>query len=176
MKVVFDIQRLHPLALKRGVGFYTENLVKALNNLEDSNEYILSQKRLKNINFDLIHYPFFDPFFLTLPFLKKKPAIVTIHDLTLIKFPKQYQPGLKGKAKFIIQNLSLKNISAVITDSINSKKDILKILRIPENKVHVVYLAADKNFKKLANNKWEVKVREKYHLPNKFILYVGDLN
>ena len=43
--------------------------------------------------FDLIHYPYFDPFFLTMPLLGKygkKPYVVTVHDLIPLKYPEEF--------------------------------------------------------------------------------------
>lgn len=176
MKVVIDISQLHPLALKRGVGFYTLNLFKSLKELKDKNQFFLQKNKKEKIKADLIHYPYFDPFFLTLPLVKNKPTVVTIHDLTLLKFPQYYPSGVRGKIKWQIQKISLKGVKAIITDSKNSKKDIEKIIGFPKEKIFVVYLACGKEFKKLKVKSSKSKVKEKYRLPDDFILYVGDLN
>ena len=44
MKILIDISQLHPMALKRGVGFYTRNLYQALKTLKDSNQYYLKRE------------------------------------------------------------------------------------------------------------------------------------
>ncbi len=177
MKVVIDISLLHPAALKRGVGFYSLNLFQALKNLGDKNQYFL--KKGKDISFspDLVHYPFFDPFFLTLPCLIRKKAIVTIHDLTPLKFPQHYPSGVKGKIKWQMQKRLVKNAKAIITDSHNSKKDTVEIIGYPQERIFPIYLAADDNFQPLKMKQLMIKrLREKYHLPEKFLFYVGDLN
>ncbi|MFC1711807.1 glycosyltransferase family 4 protein [Patescibacteria group bacterium] len=176
MKIALDISRLNPAALKRGVGFYALNLSKALSTLNDGNQYLLLTKKTDINGFDLIHYPYFDPFFLTLPIIKKLPTVVTVHDLTPIKFSQHYPQGVKGSLKWQIQRLSLKSVNHVITDSLNSKNDLNKVLNINDNKISVIYLAADKEFTQINNQVKFKEIREKFRLKGKFLLYVGDVN
>lgn len=161
----------------RGTGFYLRNLKESLLESEKSNEYIFftrGEKLPKDV--DLVHYPYFEPFFLTLPVFNKNPFVVTVHDLTPLVFPKYFPAGLKGSLKWKIQRASLKKAKKIITDSISSKNDIIKYTGISEGKIEMVYLAAGSDFKKrnLSQNEIE-KLLNKYHLPKKFALYVGDV-
>ncbi len=175
MKVVIDIAKLHPQALKRGSGIYAFQLYDSLLGLKDQNQYFLRhipEHREANV----VHFPYFDPFFLTLPLIKEVPTVVTVHDLIPIRFIKHYPPGLRGKIKWFWQNLSLKGAAAVITDSNSSKKDIIKLAKIPSEKVSVIYLAASQSFKKLTSGNWREKIMHRHNLPKKYLLYVGDIN
>lgn len=182
MRVVIDISQLHPAALKRGVGFYTLNLFNSLKKLDDDNSYLLKREKEEGIRkekeekVDLIHYPYFDPFFLTLPLVKNKPVVVTVHDLTPLKFPQHYPSGIRGKIKWQIQKTSLKGTRAIITDSENSKKDLIEIASLPKDKISVVYLAPGRGFKKLEEENYKFKIKKAYQLQDRFVLYVGDLN
>jgi len=183
MRIVIDISRLHPAALKRGVGFYALNLFTALKDLHDDNEYLFKKQKAGQIWSDIVHFPYFDPFFLTLPIVKKTKIIVTVHDLTLLKFPDYYPSGIRGKIKWQIQKRLLKKADAIITDSRNSKEDINAIIGYPKDKIFVVNLAAGKEFTKLAignppagRTGWQLTIKEKYQLPDIFLLYVGDVN
>jgi glycosyltransferase involved in cell wall biosynthesis len=152
----------------RGVGFYRNNLVSALGEL-DGVEVVVE-------NSDLVHYTFFDLFYHTLPNSSDVPTVVTIHDLTPLVLPEYYPMGIRAKLNFDRQKMALKNVSAIITDSNNSKKDIVDILKIKPEKVFVTYLAVDNAYSKTPTDKTLIEVREKYHLPKKFILYVGGIN
>jgi glycosyltransferase involved in cell wall biosynthesis len=88
-------------------------------------------------------------------------------------FPKAYPPGIRGKVKFILQKQTLQKVTHVITDSKTSKADIVKYLDYPQEKISVIYLAPA-NDRSTKTPKDEVI--EKYHLPPRFILYVGDIN
>lgn len=49
-------------------------------------------------------------------------------------------------------------------------------MKIPEEKVFVVYLAAEDFYKPLKIDDWSKEIREKYHLPQRFVLNLGDVN
>lgn len=159
----------------RGTGFYLENLKSSLLKYYPENKYIFftrGEKLPKDI--DVVHYPYFEPFFLTLPLFKKNKTVITVHDLTTLVFPKEFPAGIKGKIKWLIQKRSLKNSDAVIADSICSKNDIIKYTGINSFKISVVHLAASEGFKKLEKSSIPPSIRKKYNLPEKFVLYVGD--
>lgn len=160
----------------RGTGSYTDQLIKALKQMKDRVDVQLIQFTDSQDRFDLIHYPYFDPFFLTLPLFKKKPTIVTVHDLIPLKFSDHFPKGIKGTIKWYIQKLSLLSTSAIVTDSYASQKDILQFTWIPKEKIHVVHLAAGEEFQKVKDMRILQSVRRKYHLTDDFILHVGDVN
>ena len=125
---------------------------------------------------NLLHYPFFDFFFPTLKVPDGLAVVVTVHDAIPLRFPEHYPPGLKGTVNLWRQRQNLKRVSAVITDSLSSKHDLEAYLKIPDQKISVVPLGPQ--FPRLSrlNLREESKVREKYHLPPKYLLYVGDVD
>ena len=179
MNIAIDISPLktgHYLQHRvRGTGFYLQNLCKALEENYPENKYIYFKRgdKLKE-KVDIFHYPYFEPFFLTLPLLQKNKTIITVHDLTPLVFPNHFKAGAKGVVKWWIQRRSLRAASAIITDSQSSKNDIVKYVDIEQTKIKVIYLAADPEFRILSSKEKLKQVREKYGLPQKFALYVGD--
>jgi glycosyltransferase involved in cell wall biosynthesis len=180
MKIAIDISPLnsgHYLQHRvRGTGFYLQNLKKSLENYYPENKYVYFNRGDKlDLDVDIVHYPYFEPFFLTLPLFSKNKTVVTVHDLTPLVYPDHFESGFKGNIKWQIQKLALNGVSGVITDSQSSKKDIIKYAGIPENKIKVVYLAAGSEFRVLKDKEKEKEnIRKKYNLPQEFILYVGD--
>ncbi len=161
----------------RGVGFYVQNLKGSLVKYFPNNKYIFIED-LSDYpqSADILHIPYFDPFFVHLPKFKKAPFIVTIHDLTPVVFQEHFPVGIKGNLKWQAQKFLVKKADAIITDSESSKKDIISILGFDPVKVHVVYLAADKVFRKEPLNQVQKnEILKKYSLPQKFMLYVGDV-
>ena len=177
MKIAIDVSPLQTGHKVRGVGFYLGHLKNALVKYFPDNEYIFFEMGEKvPDNVDLVHFPYFEPFFLALPLYRKYKTVVTVHDLTPLVFPKAFPRGIRGEIKWQMQRYSLRKADAIITDSKSSKKDVVKFIGVPESKVSVVYLAAGEHFKKLASDDPTLKkVRKKYGLPEKFILYVGDV-
>lgn len=176
MRILIDTSPITNAHAIRGIGMYTRILAAYLDSLEDTT-VIRSATLAKDeqIEIDLIHYPFYDFFFDTLPLVKRAPTVVTIHDVIPLKYPKVYTPGLKGYFRSKKQQFALRNVNAVITDSVHSKNDIMKYLGIPSFKIHVVPLAANPELEHVGRVKVS-QIREKYSLPNTYILYVGDIN
>lgn len=176
IKVAIDTSPLSGASKFRGIGRYSIKLIEALKKTKKLEVLENSDKNFKPET-DIVHYPFFDFYFLTLPLIKKAKTVVTIHDCIPLIFPKDYPPGIRGKIKFFIQKYSLKTVSAVITDSESSKKDIVNFLSIPEEKVFRTYLAADSLYQKITvKDEEKKKLFKKYGLNKNFIMYAGDVN
>lgn len=174
IKVLLDDSPLHNANAIRGVGRYTQFLSQFLSKNKDL-ELVFSKSTPADFKPEVVHYPFFDLFFPTLPLIKKVKTIVTIHDVIPLLYPAYYPVGKKGKLAFLKQKLALRNVDAVITDSDASKTDIAKYLGVEMNKIHVVYLAPSPDLS--AQGETEVqRVKRKYKLPKKYLLYVGDIN
>lgn len=98
------------------------------------NRYVSIQK-LKKGDFDVFHPTFFDDYFL--PYLNGKPFVLTIHDMIPELYPQYFDAEkdmqILGKRK--LAPLA----SAIIAVSETTKKDVVRILGVPKEKVHVVY-------------------------------------
>lgn len=163
---------------KRGIGIYTKELIEALVKHKSAHRYSFFT-RISEIPKDVdgVHYPFFDPFFLTLPWATPKPTVVTCHDLIPIVYPDHFPRGIRGEIKWQIQKRALAHIAlSIITDSQASKNDIEQILQYPKERIFSIPLAPRKVFQPIKDKKILSKLRETYKLNNKFILYVGDIN
>jgi glycosyltransferase involved in cell wall biosynthesis len=125
---------------------------------------------------DLVHFPYFDPFFLTLPPNARTPFVVTVHDLTPLVFPQHFPRGIRGEIKWQIQKRALRAARHVITDSEASKGDVVRLVRLPEDRITAVHLAANPDIQRVSDKKQLAAVGKKLTLPQKFFLYVGDLN
>lgn len=172
MKVFIETSPLNNAHAIRGIGVYTKYIVEGLHELQHDNFQLVNNRD----NADLIHYPFFDLFWPSLPLFKRgKKTVVTIHDVIPLLFPKAYPKGLKGSINLFRQKLSLQNVNAVVTDSKASQKDIHKHLGVPQEKIEVIYLAGNPQIQ-ITSEKANQAVRKKFNLPSDFILYVGDIN
>lgn len=147
----------------RGVGFYQENLIKALK--ATKNIQITS-----NSSADIDHYVFYDIFYKTLPTRFSRPTVVTVHDLTPLVLSNRYPKGILSTINMIRQWFALRKVDAVITDSQNSKQDLIKIFWIPEEKIHVTPLAVSESFHKNVTAEDIKRVKKKYNLPDKFVI------
>lgn len=168
----------HQGSLSRGVGFYAQRLFDSLSKKSEiSLEWMnLSFNPLAYQKFDLVHFPYFDFTFSTLPPVRLSKTVVTVHDMTPLVFPGHFPFGNRAKIIWPIQKKLLSGVDAVLTDSNTSKNDITKIAGISKEKVTVTYLAADPAFKKITDTIILYSIIVKYKLPEKFVLYVGGVN
>ena len=151
--------------------FITKNNFKGRKLLYDKFSYLFpkytSQGRnrlysieaLRKGDYDVFHPTFFEDYFL--PYLEKKPFVLTVHDMMPELFPQYFrQPKLEKKRK----KLLCEKASAIIAVSENTKKDLVELFDIPEDKINVIYHGAP-----------ETKEREhqKPIIEGRYILYVG---
>lgn len=172
MKIFYP--SLSTQSLTRGIGSYTRELIKSLEK-DYSHDIFYSSEYKQGVKKDpdLIHFPYFDPYFLTLPSRTNVPVVVTIHDLIPLKYPTHFPAGMRGKLKLFIQKKRLQHITHLITDSQASKSDIIKYLAFPDEKISVIPLAATSSRSTATLTK---EIKDKYNLPDRYLLYVGDIN
>lgn len=118
--------------------------------------------------FDLFH----GTNFTVIPTMKAK-SIVTIHDLAYMKYPETTSEKIyKHHTKWV--PFSVERSDCVIAVSEQTKRDLIDLLCTPEDKIHVIQLAAHASFRPLKFHEYEY-VYQKYQLPKKYILYVGTI-
>lgn len=177
MYVAIDTSPMQEGHKGRGIGNYTKLLKEALQKVKsDHSFYFFTRGEKLPENVDLVHYTYYDPFFLTLPLAQTSPFVVTVHDLIPLVYPEAFPRGVRGELKWLLQKKALENASRILTDSKASKTDIHNIIGFKSEKIDVVYLAPSPVFKKITDKKLLRDVKQRYSLPKKFILYVGDVN
>lgn len=102
----------------------------------------------------------------------KTRTVVTMHDLLFIK-----QPELFSKIDCAMYQKkylrSCKVANHIIAVSEQTKRDMLELTKIPEEKVEVVYQGCRPEFKLLVSETQKKSLKEKYRLPENFLLNVG---
>ena len=100
------------------------------------------------------------------------PTVISIMDLSYIHFPELFKKSdlyqLKNWTAY-----SVKNARKILTISKASKDDIMRVYRVPEDKVIVIYPGIKKNIKYQISNMDEI--RNKYGIRGEYILFVGTL-
>lgn len=165
---------MHNHSSTRGIGVYTRELIAALQKLHPKSKFISSTTLSEKMGIQLVHYPYFDPFFLSLKIFKNIPTIITIHDLIPLKFGAHFPVGIKGKLKWWVQRARARKVDHIITDSQCSKRDIVELIGVPENRVSVIPLGPNRS--QPLQVRLTKKIAQSYHLPDKYLLYVGDIN
>ena len=120
-----------------------------------------SIKKLQEGDFDVFHPTFFDDYFLE--YLKGKPFVLTIHDMIPELYPEYYDRDNEQ----IVYKRELAPLAAkIVTVSESTKRDVIRILNVPEEKIEVVYHGAP-----IIRNLNEESSRI---IPSPYILFVGE--
>ncbi|MCY0978397.1 glycosyltransferase family 1 protein [Chryseobacterium wangxinyae] len=100
--------------------------------------------------------------------------VVTIHDLIFMRYP-QYYSFFDRKIHFWKFKKSAEMADKIIAISEQTKRDIIQYLKIPEDKIEVIYQGCHQAFKKNQSEEFIQKTKQKFKLPERFILNVGTI-
>jgi glycosyltransferase involved in cell wall biosynthesis/radical SAM superfamily enzyme YgiQ (UPF0313 family) len=201
MRIAFDGTSLRPR--RTGVGYYTEHLLRhlaltarddeliVLSNrpvetdapLPERVEVVTAQRRmprmvwmqtgapaaLKRMRADVVHFTNG-----MLPVVSPVPSVVTIHDMSLRLYPR-YHPARRVLLNRPLVDLAARRADAIVTVSEAARRDIVRLYRIDPARVHVVYEAAAPAFRRVVDPAELQRVRTKYGLRERVILYVGTI-
>lgn len=201
MHIAFDGTTLRPG--RTGVGYYTEHLLRAAAEQcgDDqltvvSNRPIetatplpghvhqfvsggrlprfvwmqtLAPRLVRRLRADVVHFTNG-----MVPAATSVPTVVTIHDMSLTLMPR-FHPTRRVLLNRPFVNLAARRADAIITVSAAAKRDIVQVYGIDPSRVHVVHEAAAPEFRVMHDTEALRRVRERYGLADRFILYVGSI-
>jgi glycosyltransferase involved in cell wall biosynthesis len=132
-------------------------------------EQLYLPSRVSGCGIDVLHSPFY-----TWPLRCVQPGVVTICDMLYKVYPQWIgQPKLTFWRIFVPQ--AARRCRRIVTISENSKRDIVRFLRVPVEKVVVTPLAADGEFTAddgPCNGEVE-RIRRVYDVDSPYVLSVG---
>lgn len=185
-----------------GIGYYTQNLGDQLN-LEreievfsgsffgdrktewDKNSQYLGPFKTQALRSLLLDMPFrsekklakqIDLFHATdhyLPRLHKIPMVATIHDVIPLTYPKWYT--LQQRALHKGLGISMRWPDHIITVSEYSKKEILRVIKVPANRVSVIPNGVSQSWTRLIDHEELTAVRQRYGLSKRYVIFVGTI-
>lgn len=118
---------------------------------------------------DVFHSPDF-----VLPPVRQARTIVTVHDLSFLRFPEYAAKSLVAYLSAVVPR-SLQRADLILADSQWTKKDLVAMLGMPEGKIRVVPAGVGPEYQVITDVEMLREVRQKYQLPERFILHVGTL-
>lgn len=101
------------------------------------------------------------------------PKVTTVHDLVPFKFPHTSHQSIRNTHKKRL-NWVKKESKAIIAVSQSTKNDLLSILKIPEEKITVIYEAAERLFTPQPPTIINA-VKRRYKLPSDYIFSLSTL-
>lgn len=134
-------------------------------------DFFLGPRAIDRLGLDAVWFTKY-----VVPFGVKAATVTTVHDMVYY-MPElaAYPLGDTVYMRSMIRN-SCRRADAVVAVSQNTKRDILRILCAPEDKVHVIPEAADTKYRPIKNRNRLAQFRDKYQLPEQFILFTGGIS
>ncbi len=108
-----------------------------------------------------------------LPRLSAIRTVFTLHDLIFLFHPEAHKPMNRWFLTLMMPRF-LRAADAIIAVSECTKRDAVRCYGIPEEKITVIYEGVNPRFRP-ADPEAIAAVRQKYGLPERFILYVGTI-
>lgn len=120
-----------------------------------------SHALLQQSNFDIYHPTYYDAVDF-LPHLHGKPMVLTVYDMIHELFPEMMY---KSDATASHKCLMVQHAKRIIAISKSTKRDLMRILQVPESRIDVIYLGSSmKRCEHLENAP---------KLPSRYILFTG---
>lgn len=108
------------------------------------------------------------------PLFSPIPMVLTIHDLSLFR-----HPGSHPRRRVLFTGRLLPRLAqraaAIAADSEFTRQEILTLLKIPAERVHTVHCAAGEMFAPVTSAERLAEVRQRWQLPEHFVLFVGTI-
>src|SRR2546425_2547678 len=120
---------------------------------------------LATIRCDVYHAPDFIP-----PFVRRVPAVVTIHDLAFLKWPELLTAQSRRYYGQVAR--AVRSADRVIAVSARTRDDLIELVDAPAHRIDVVYEAADERFRPVGAEA-VAAVSTRLALPERYFLFVG---
>jgi glycosyltransferase involved in cell wall biosynthesis len=133
-------------------------------------EQLIAPNAAHHATVDLYHVPYFAP-----PLFPRTPTVVTIHDVIPLRLP-AYQLGGKVKAYMKLVSYAAHRATMIITVSQHAKQDMVDALKIPPERIRVIYEAAGDEYHPIADPEILATARARYGISERYIFYLGGLD
>jgi glycosyltransferase involved in cell wall biosynthesis len=117
---------------------------------------------------DLLHAPMN-----VAPWWTPCPVVVTIVDLAYMRYPYVHP---RGRRLYLtaFTRLTVRRARAVIAISDYTREEVVRLLGVPRERIHVTHLGVDGDFRPLPPDQVEAFRRQR-GLPERYLLYLGNL-
>ncbi|HLE15437.1 MAG TPA: glycosyltransferase family 1 protein [Anaerolineales bacterium] len=122
---------------------------------------------IRRLRIDLLHSLHY-----TRPFWLPCASVVTFHDMTFFLSPHLHTRSKRWFFPPAIR-MSARRADALTAVSESTRQDAIRILGIPAEKITTTPLGVDSNYRVIHDPLQRARVREKYRLPEQYVLYVG---
>ncbi len=133
-------------------------------------EQLTAPHAARHANVDLFHVPYFAP-----PLVVRTPTVVTIHDVIPLRLP-AYQFSGKIKAYMSLVSRAAHRATMIITVSQHAKQDMVDALKLPPERIRVIYEAAGDEYHPITDPAIQETTRARYGIGKRYLFYLGGLD
>jgi glycosyltransferase involved in cell wall biosynthesis len=138
--------------------------------LSDFWEHFILPLRLKEMGINVFHGPAS-----LIPFRKDHCGlVVTIHDLVAFLFPETIPLKYGAYMRYLLRQ-AVKKADRIIAVSNHTKEDLIKILKVPREKIVVIHEASSPIFRLENRRVVQNHLKEQYGITKKFIYHLGNI-
>lgn len=119
---------------------------------------------------DVLHFPDF----VIPPHLPGKKTLVTVHDLSFMITPECAEPKLRQYLDSAVPR-SVRKADHISVDAAAIKTDLVERLKVPPEKISVIYGGVSPDFHPITDQAALEEVRQRLKLPEKFVLFIGTI-
>jgi glycosyltransferase involved in cell wall biosynthesis len=124
---------------------------------------------LRTLGIDVFHAPAN-----VLPARLPCPSVVTVHDLAFMRYPQFLRPSRRlYQRRFTARSVA--RATQVVTVSESTKRDVIELMRVPEQRLHVIYPGIAADFQPVGDPVTLASFRARHGLPERYLLYLGTL-
>ncbi len=113
---------------------------------------------------------------LGLPSWRRFAAVVTIHDLAPLRWPREYLRLPHARLGHAAQYALARRADAIIAVSAATRDDVVSRLGVPAKRVHVIPEAVDADFAPPPRALALELTRARFRIPGRYVLYVGQFD
>ncbi|MDY6877792.1 MAG: glycosyltransferase family 1 protein [Chloroflexota bacterium] len=116
---------------------------------------------------------FYSPDFVLPPTRRSTRTLLTVHDLSFLRYPETFVPKLRSYLKRLVPR-SIARADVVLADSAATQADIVSLLGAPPDKVQVLYSGVHPRFRPGAEPGERERLQARYNIGNQpYVLSVG---
>lgn len=117
---------------------------------------------------------FYSPDFVLPPTLPTTRTLLTVHDLSFLRYPEHFVPKLVRYLARVVPD-SVRRADRILADSEATRTDLIELLGTPPEKVEVLYSGVDARFGLQPEEGERERLRARYGLDRPYVLAVGTL-
>ncbi len=115
---------------------------------------------------------FYSPDFVLPPLRRHTSAILTVHDLSFLRYPETFTPALRRYLENAVPR-SVARANHILADSNATRRDLIELLGVAPERISTLYSGVAPDFNPKTAPDERKRLQERYHIGARYVLAVG---